>query len=297
VKYFFSKLLFIFVFTTQVNAQQFDTIFVYDSGKNGNKLEIIDFYLRNNSSYVVLYSENKELYVIDSEKNNKVYKLNARLASVSGDKYTESKSFQVKGAKLYNEGYLVTAASDQNHDQLGGRFLRWDLKKQQVLPEILTSSEGIGKFAVSSDGRYFVNYYYPKYSKKTEIIDAFNDKHYTVKTRLIIYADNIYFTQNNKKLVFEGSWVNNQFDKVVFDIPGFKQNTTNDELTENNTTKCSLNDNQYFIQNDSLIIENVKSAKKKVLPLKSKAKISGNNSMVLLTFIIEKKLEIIRIID
>jgi len=223
LKVLFFLLGFLSLLCKEAYTQKFETVYVFSLLNKVSKVTVHDFFVRENNTFIVLYDDNKELYVLDSEKGNNPYKLNARLKSEKGDKYAESKSQFVKQPQIYNNGKLVIAASDQDYDQMGGRFVRWDIGKNSKLDDIITNHDGIGKCAISNDGRYFVNYYYTKPGRKIQVIDEVRSKRYSLKTKQILYADTIIFTKNNSHLIFKGSLKDDKFINKVYSIPGFKQ--------------------------------------------------------------------------
>lgn len=241
---------------TSLYAHSFDTLLVLSAPKPGSAIRVHDIYIENKKT-VILYDIDKELFVYRSDYNGTNFRLNARLAGEKGDRVSTSSSYQVKQPTLCQKGDLVIAASDLDQDGQGGRFLRWNTLKQKRLEDLATGQWGIGNWAVSTDGRYFINYYFKRPGNKIPVFDAEKGTTQHIKTRYILYADSIFFTDNNKKLVFISAYQNNTFRNVVFSFPDLQILQENYFMKQDN---CQIkNDLIYCIENDKLSIKSSSS--------------------------------------
>ena len=290
-----TKLTVVFFFIMVLNrhlsySQLFDTLISLTFTQGTCRIH--DIYISDNQC-IMLYDHEKELFVYNSSDRENPFFLKARLSSEKGDRYKTSNSYQVKQPRLCNEGKLVVAASDLDQDGLGGRFLRWDVQKQKQLDDIITGQWGIGKWAVSSDGRYYVNYFLTKPGKKIPVIDAMTNKTMHIKTKYILYSDSIFFTDDNRYLVFLSALDGQSFKNKVFRFPELTIENTSYTFSKSNSLKA---DNvSYSIENDSLIITSGENIQKIYMEGKSFLWQNKNDGKIYLAISNKNKLKVIAI--
>lgn len=203
-------------------AGNFDTLLHLRTLSKHDRFIAYDAKIFDDGHYLLLYEKNHELYVYDSRKTTPEHYLEAFTRLKSGDKLPQREDMQVRDPAFYGNGKYVIAPTDLDQDGKGGRFARWNLESG-LMDFVETDDWGIDIYAISSDGRYFINYYSEKPGKHLHLLDSESGKSYKIKLRYVMYAENIFFSTDNNNLLFQSVLRDRSFRDVAYHIPDFTE--------------------------------------------------------------------------